>query len=117
MVFCLNMNSRINRQLGANFDLAAFRQASPYEADPPFRGLETRCVQLRLVTEQPQDVYISSMHMEVHLDEGDSVQVGTSRKFRAEDIGRLRALAGLQLKRQWFDSRRFFSLNEFVREA
>ncbi len=115
--FFLNMIRRINRELGANFDLAAFRQRSPYEADPPFRGLETRCVQLRLATERPQDVYISSMHMEVHLDEGDSVQVGTSRKFRVEDIERLGALAGLELKRQWFDSRRFFSLNEFVRNA
>ena len=27
------------------------------------------------------------------------------------------ALAGLRLRRQWFDARRWFSLNEFVREA
>lgn len=115
--FFLNMVRRINHELGGNFDLAAFRQDSPYEADPPHHGLETRSVQLRLISQVPQDVYISSMHMEVHLDEGDSVQVGTSRKFRVEDIERLGALAGLQLKRQWFDSRRFFSLNEFVRDA
>lgn len=115
--FFLNMVRRINRELGGNFDLAAFRQDSPYEPDPPFHGLATSCVQLRLVTEKPQDVYISSMHMEVHLDEGDAVQVGTSRKFEVEDIERLGAFAGLRLKRQWFDSKRFFSLNEFVRDA
>lgn len=115
--FFLNMIRRVNWELGANFDLAAFRQDSPYEADPPFGGLETKCVQLRLVTTRPQDVYISSMHMEVHLDAGDAVQVGTSRKFRVEDIQRLGSLAGLRLRRQWFDSRRFFSLNEFVRDA
>lgn len=115
--FFLNMIRRINRELGGNFDLAAFRQESPYEPDPPFHGIETRCVQLRLVTERPQDVYIQSMHMEAHLDEGDAVQVGTSRKYRAEDIEKLGALAGLRLTRQWFDNRHYFSLNEFVREA
>jgi uncharacterized SAM-dependent methyltransferase/predicted TPR repeat methyltransferase len=115
--FFLNMIRRINRELGGNFDLGAFRQQSPYEPDPPFHGMQTRCVQFRMVTERPQDVYIQSMHMEVHLDEGDSVQVGTSRKYRPEDIARLGEIAGLQLKRQWFDSRRYFSLNEFVRKA
>lgn len=113
--FFLNMIRRVNRELGGNFDLAAFRQDSPYEADAPHEGLQTRAVQLRLVTERPQHVYVQSMHMEVELAEGDAVQVGTSRKFRVEDIARLGALAGLELRRQWFDERRFFSLNEFVR--
>lgn len=113
--FFLNMVRRINNELGGNFDLGSFRQHSPYEFDPPYDGLRTRCMQLRLVSEVPQDVYISSMHMEVHLNAGDSIQVGTSRKFRVEDIERLGELAGLRLNRQWFDSRRYFSLNEFVR--
>jgi hypothetical protein len=30
---------------------------------------------------------------------------------------RLGALAGLQLRRQWLDARRYFSLNEFVRAS
>lgn len=115
--FFLNMIRRMNRELGANFDLDAFRQASPYEPDPPFRGLETRSVQLRLVTDQPQQAYVSSMHMEVSMNAGDSVQVGTSRKFRPEDIERLGRLAGLRMQRQWFDARRYFSLSEFVRES
>jgi uncharacterized SAM-dependent methyltransferase len=115
--FFLNMIRRMNRELGANFDLASFRQDSPYEADTPFEGLATRSVRLRLVTDRPQEVYLSSMHMEVHLDAGESVQVGTSRKFKLEDMERLGALAGLQLRRQWLDARRYFSLNEFVRAS
>ncbi|MCA8952106.1 MAG: L-histidine N(alpha)-methyltransferase [Planctomycetes bacterium] len=112
--FFLNMIRRINRELGANFDLDAFHQHSPYEADPPYEGIATRCVQLRLVTDRPQAAYVSSMHMEVQLAAGDAVQVGTSRKFRVEDIERLGELAGLRLRRQWFDARRYFALNEFV---
>lgn len=113
--FFLHMVRRINNGLGGNFDLGAFRQDSPYEADPPFHGIESRCVQLRLVTDRAQDAYIQSMHMEVVLREGDAIQVGTSRKFRLEDIERLGALGGLRLRRQWLDHRRFFSVNEFER--
>lgn len=113
--FFLNMLRRMNRELGANFDLERFEQSSPYEADPSFHGLETSCVQLRLVTSEPQNVYVESLHMEVKLEAGDAVQVGTSRKFRPDDIRRLGRMAGLDLRRQWFDERRDFSLNEFVR--
>lgn len=112
--FFLNMIRRMNRELRANFDLDAFEQRSPYEPDPPFEGIEPKCVQFHLVTGRPQEVYVASMHMEVHLDAGDAIQVGTSRKFRLEDVARLGELAGLRLQRQWLDRRRFFSLNEFV---
>jgi L-histidine N-alpha-methyltransferase len=112
--FFLNMLRRINRELGGNFDLASFRQDSPYEPEPEHHGIESRCVHLRLVTERAQDAYIAAMHMEAHLDAGDAVQVGASRKFRVEDIAKLGKLAGLRLERQWFDARRYFSLNEFV---
>jgi uncharacterized SAM-dependent methyltransferase/ubiquinone/menaquinone biosynthesis C-methylase UbiE len=116
--FFLNMVRRMNQELGANFDLAAFRQESPYEPDPPHNGIDlgTRCVHFRLVSERSQDVYISSMHMEAHMDAGDAIQVGTSRKFEPDRIARLGELAGLRLRRQWFDSRRYFSLNEFFRD-
>ncbi|MCA8968739.1 MAG: L-histidine N(alpha)-methyltransferase [Planctomycetes bacterium] len=113
--FFLNMIRRMNRELGGNFDLSSFRQESPYIAEEPCRGIKTSTVKFRLVTERAQDVYLASMHMEVHLDEGDSIQVGTSRKFRHEDIARLGAAAGLRLERQWFDDRQWFSMNEFVR--
>ncbi|MEZ5990252.1 MAG: L-histidine N(alpha)-methyltransferase [Planctomycetota bacterium] len=80
--FFLNMVRRINESLGANFDLGAFRQHSPVEAEPDFHGIRSRCVQLRLVTDRAQEVYVSRLHLDVHLDAGDAIQVGTSRKFR-----------------------------------
>ncbi|MCB9881289.1 MAG: L-histidine N(alpha)-methyltransferase [Planctomycetes bacterium] len=116
-LFFLNMVRRMNHELGANFDLGAFQQHSPYEADEPYEGIETRCVQLRLTTDRPQHAYISAMHMEVALREGDAVQVGTSRKFSLDAIARLAELAELRLGRQWFDAKEYFSLNEFVNDG
>ena len=97
-----------------NLDLDAFRQESPYEEGEPYHGIHNRCVQLRLVNGREQVAYLSSLHMEAHIAEGDAIQVGTSRKFESEDIAKLARLAGLELRRQWRDERGYFSLNEFV---
>jgi len=114
--FFLNMLRRINDELGGNFELDAFRQFSPYEDEGSHEGIRSRCVNLRLVTEIPQDVYLSKLDIEIRLDAGDSVQVGTSRKFTEEDIAKLAEKSGLRLARQWFDEKRWFSVNELVRE-
>lgn len=114
--FFMNMLRRINNELDANFDLTAFEQESTYDRDEPYEGIENRCVNMKLATTVPQAVYIGKLDMEVRLAAGDAVQVGTSRKFRREDIPKLLSLSGLQLRRQWLDSRGYFSVNECVRK-
>lgn len=114
--FFLNMIRRIDYELGGNLELEAFEQESTCDREAPYRGICTRCVNLKLVSRIPQKIYLSRLDLETHLDAGDAIQVGTSRKFGAETIAPLGAMAGLKLTRQWFDSRRYFSLNEFVRE-
>lgn len=113
--FFLNMLRRINNELGANIDLAAFRQESTYDEDEPYRGIRNQCVNLKLVTETAQRVFFEHSGLEVELKARDAIQVGCSRKFREEDIPKLMSLAGLTLRRQWFDKRHYFSLNECVR--
>lgn len=114
--FFLNMVRRINSHFGGNLDLDAFDQESTVDPEPPCKGIHPRCVNMKLVTKLPQEVYLIKLDLEAHLDAGDAIQIGTSRKFKAEQIGALAAAAGLKLQRQWFDSRRYFSLNELVRE-
>jgi uncharacterized SAM-dependent methyltransferase len=113
--FFLNLLRRINNELGANFDLTLFRQESTYDRLAPYHGIEDLSVNLKLATNQPQEVFISKLDLAVHLDAGDSVQVGTSRKFRPGDIEALFRLAGLRLTRQWLDTKGYYSLNECVR--
>ncbi len=113
--FFLNMVRRINDELGGDFDLEAFRLAPVYQEDPMVvDGLRSWTVGLRIATTTHQHVYIRELDLELDLKPGDAVQVGRSRKFRPEDVERLAEAAGFEVRRQWFDSRRFFSLNELV---
>ncbi|MEZ5966817.1 MAG: L-histidine N(alpha)-methyltransferase [Planctomycetota bacterium] len=114
--FFLHMVRRINHVLAGNFDLDAFRQHSPILREPEFAGVKPRSVHLRLVTERPQDAYLARLHMEAHLDGGDAIQVGISRKFEKGQVAVLAEAAGLRLQRQWCDRRGWFSLNELVRD-
>ena len=114
--FFLNMIRRINNDLGANFDLASFVQDSTYDQTPSYKGIEDRCVNLKLVTARTQKAFITKLDLEVTLDAGDAIQVGCSRKFREQDIGTLASLAGLKLRRQWFDNRHYYSVNELLRD-
>lgn len=111
--FFLNMVRRINDELGADFDLGAFELASTYrEEDRRPDDPQSWCVDLKVATRVAQRVYIKALDLELRFAPGDAVQVGTSRKFRPQDVRRLAELAGFECTRQWFDDRRFFSLNE-----
>lgn len=114
--FFLNMLRRINNELGANFDLSAFHQESTYDVARSYEGLANHCVNLKLVTDRPQKVFIQSLDLEVELEAGDAIQVGTSRKFEEGDVARLLERAGLRLSRQWFDSRHYLALSECARD-
>lgn len=113
--FFLNMIRRINNELGGNLDLTAFRQESTYDCEEPYCGIENRCVNLKLVTDVEQRVYLEHLDLEACLHAGDAIQIGTSRKFCEADVPRLVGLAGLRVNRRWCDSRRYLCLTECVR--
>jgi len=112
--FFAHMLRRINLQLGADFDPRVFELASTYEVEPPHRGVRARRMNLRIAPREPQHTLVRELGIEVHLDPGQPVQVGISRKFEPRAIGDLAALGGFRLGHQWFDSKRWFSLNELV---
>jgi len=110
--FFLNMLRRINDDLGGNLDLEAFELEATYDLEGTYREIEDRSVNFKLVSQREQVVYLRALDLETTLSVGDVVQVGTSRKFRREDITRLLALAGLAIERQWLDRRKYFSVTE-----
>lgn len=113
-LFFLNMLRRINYELGAEFDLEAFRLRSTYQKEITDQPVNPWVVALKVVSEKIQDTKIPEIDMHVHLEPGDAVQVGFSRKFRKDEIKTLGAFAGFQLTNQWTDSKSYFSLNEFA---
>lgn len=100
--FNLNLLRRINRELGANFDLEAFEHAPLYD---PVKG-EARSY---LVSLKAQEVYIEAIDRIVHFDEGEKIHTETSKKYDIESVKRITAEYGLEYIEQIQDERCYFS--------
>lgn len=112
--FFVHMVRRINEHLGADFDPRVFELSSVYEEEPPVGQLRTRRMSLRIAPTESQRTWVHKLNMEVHLEPGQPVQVGISRKYDPEGIRTLAGMANFDLKRQWLDKRGWFSMNELV---
>jgi uncharacterized SAM-dependent methyltransferase/ubiquinone/menaquinone biosynthesis C-methylase UbiE len=113
--FFVHMIRRINEHLGADFDPRVFRLSSVYQEEQtsaPFRAWR---MSLRIAPSEPQHTWVRRLGIEVHLEPGQPVQVGISRKFEPDGLAELAHMASLSLTRQWLDRQRWFSLNELVR--
>jgi L-histidine N-alpha-methyltransferase len=104
--FNRNLLVRINRELGGTFN------AEQFDHEAIFNDAEGR-IEMYLVSRCEQKVRIEALDMTVCFSEGERIHTENSYKYRVEEIADLAgALTGSPL-RQWFDSRRQFSLNLF----
>jgi L-histidine Nalpha-methyltransferase len=102
--FNLNLLRRINRELGADFDLEAWEHHAPYDAD---RGR----VEMHLVSRREQTVRIG--RREYRFRNGETIHTENSCKYSPEGIRDLGRAADLRLDRSWQDGDRLFSVNLF----
>lgn len=100
--FTLNMLTRFNRELGADFDLEGFRHRAQY--NPMAERIETFIDSVR-----GQDVHIAGRTF--HFVAGDSILVEFSCKYSRESFARLAARAGLYIHHSWTDPEGLFSLH------
>ena len=99
--FNLNLLHRINRELGADFDVDAFRHQALY--DEP-RGR----IEMRLVSRRPQTVHVDGR--EIAFDEGEWITTEYSHKYSLADFRRLAAEAGWEGQKVWRDDQQRFSV-------
>jgi dimethylhistidine N-methyltransferase len=104
--FTLNMLARLNRELGSDFDLQAFRHRAHYNV------LAGR-IETSLVSQRAQKVRVG--RMPVVFDEGEAVRVEISCKYSLDDFAALAGKAGLDVLRVWLDPERMFSVQYLVR--
>jgi dimethylhistidine N-methyltransferase len=104
--FTLNMLLRLNREIGSDFDLAAFAHRARYN---PMAGR----IETQLVSRREQQVAIGRDKVRFGADE--AIQVEYSCKYSLEDFAALADKAGLAVQRVWTDSRRMFSVQYLVR--
>jgi dimethylhistidine N-methyltransferase len=100
--FNLNLLARLNRELGANFDLDAFEHAALYDER------EAR-IEMRLISRRRQTVNVAGATIEFL--PGEYLITEHSHKYAPEGFSALAAAAGWNSKTCWIDSRRLFSVH------
>ena len=100
--FNLNLLARINRELGADFDVRAFRHRAEYVAD---RGR----IEMHLESQRFQSVLLGSSRFV--FERFETIHTENSYKYSVEEFHALAARAGFSARRVWVDDRRLFSIH------
>ena len=106
--FTLNMLARLNREIGSDFDLAAFAHRARYN---PMAGR----VETKIVSRREQQVAIGRSRVSFRTDE--AIQVEYSCKYSLDEFAALAEKAGLAVMRVWTDPQQMFSVQYLVRAS
>jgi L-histidine N-alpha-methyltransferase len=98
--FNLNLLRRINRELGADFDLSGFEHRPEYNA-------QTGACKSYLVSTRDQRVCIAGMH-EIYFEEGEPIYMEISQKYSPEQTDELARATGFRPLRHFYDSKGYF---------
>ena len=101
--FNLNLLRVLNRELGADFDLAAFEHYAL------FNPLESR-IEMHLIAMRDQTVTFEGLHDSLHLREGENILTEISRKFTRAQLESMLEDAGLRVVRHYESDAHKFSL-------
>lgn len=101
--FNLNLLARANRELGADFDLAAFRHEAIYD---PLRGR----IEMHLVSVREHTVELLGERF--HFRAGERIHTENSYKYSIEQFSELARVAGWRVSRFWTDARCWFAVFE-----
>mgnify|MGYP001791214424 FL=1 len=99
--FNLNLLKRINRDLGGDFDLEAFRHEAIWNDD-------ASRIEMHLRSLKPQTVTIGTKT--ISFDQGETIHTENSRKFDLDRFVDLIAPTGWTLRENWRDPRDFFAV-------
>lgn len=94
--FNLNLLERINRELGANFDLNKFRHYEPYD-------VHTGAMTSFLISMERQMVYIERLKRSFVFEAWEPVHIEQSYKYTEEDINNLAETVGFEIVEKYFD--------------
>jgi dimethylhistidine N-methyltransferase len=98
--FNLNLLRRLNRELGSDFDLEAFRHRAFYNE------AEGR-IEMHLVSRADQQVRLGGAT--ISFAAGETIWTESSYKYDPEEFAALAETAGFRLEHRWMDARRWFA--------
>ena len=92
--FNLNLLARINRELGADFDLRAWQHRVRFRHDR---------IEMHLRSRREQIVHLEAAAAPLHFRRGETIWTESSHKFRLGDLDLLAADSGFQPHQRWVD--------------
>lgn len=107
--FNLNLLTRINRELHADFDLAAFSHEARYEAN-------RKRIEIRLVSRRNQVVRIPGASLNVRFRAAEAIHTENSHKYDVALLVELARRSGWVEEAVWSDSRRWFRVQLWRRD-
>jgi uncharacterized SAM-dependent methyltransferase len=106
--FDRNLLARINRELGAEFDVRNFAHVAQYEEKP---GRVASYLEAR----ERALVRIPGAGIEAAFEAGERIHTESSYKFDDDDVARMGADAGFRAVSVWRDRAKRFSVSLLVR--
>jgi L-histidine N-alpha-methyltransferase len=105
--FNLNLLARMNRELGANFDLSCFRHEARWNA-------EDRRIEMHLRSMARQTVEVPAAGLRIMLNDGETIWSESSHKYQAEEVLEMAERTGFRCEGQWIDEEWPFAQNLLV---
>ncbi|HZS06160.1 MAG TPA: L-histidine N(alpha)-methyltransferase [Blastocatellia bacterium] len=102
--FNLNLLSRINRELDADFDLKKFEHRA-------FYNREQGRIEMHLVSRGAQTIRIRGIRLTVEMQAGETIHTENSYKYDFEQLTGLAAATGFRVAQVWLDAGERFSSN------
>jgi len=99
--FNLNLLKRINRELGANFDVEKFTHYANY------RPVEASARSF-LISRENQSVHIDALGRTFEFDQWEAVFMEISQKYSLKMIDELARESGFEVKQNFFDSKNYY---------
>jgi L-histidine Nalpha-methyltransferase len=104
--FNMNLLARMNRDLGADFDLKQFRHLARYDESE-------RRVEMHLVSKAWQRITIREAGFRFYLREGETIWTESSHKYNPDEVIQMGARTGFRCVQQWCDAEWPFAQNLF----
>jgi len=105
--FNLNLLARVNRELGADFDLREFAHLAEI-------NYQARSVEMHLQSKRRQIVSIPAAEVVVEFQDGETIWTESSHKYSAGQIVETAGAAGFRCETQWIDEEWPFAENLLI---
>jgi len=107
--FNLNLLARVNRELGANFELREFRHLALWNE-------QERRIEMHLQSSRRQQVEIPGAALLLRVEEGETIWTESSHKYHPDEPAELAERSGFRQIAQWVDDEWPFAQNLWLVE-